>query len=296
MTGSALIRTIVLTISSLMLLCGDSAFAQGRLCNATSWRSATGPSVRASIQAGYSPTAPCPKSREGDYPIHLAAVLANDARAVQVLVDAGASPLTTNAAGETAISLFEARYEQAVLSFGRPSPALTAIAGILTVEFEAAAAAQSSLCSLDWWLNPVNPNAEAAVMSPGVSLDTSCDSEGNTPLLIALSLEHILEPQYSAITWLIYAGARNIPNRRGATPLNVAENRYERILIEWDNVIVPQICSGRTGIGEQFLNGVTPEWNTYIYVKGNYTRESQEQVKSRTLSRFRASDCAARMP
>ena len=206
MIWKALIRTAVVSLS--ILLCGS--LAEANLCNARSWQTATGPSVQADIQAGQDPTQPCPVSPEGDYPLHLAAVLANDAGAVQALIDAGAGTLTPNGAGETPIALFTARYEQAVLTYGQAGPALSAISRILDLQFEALNDAQNSLCSLSWWQNPVNPEADVAVKSPGVDLDARCDSDGNTPLLVALSLDHIGEHQYAAITWLIHAGARNI--------------------------------------------------------------------------------------
>ena len=113
MIWKVLIRTAVVSLS--ILLCGS--LAEANLCNARSWQTATGPSVQADIQAGQDPTQPCPDSPEGDYPMHLAAVLANDAGAVQALIDAGAGTLTPNGAGETPIGLFTARYEQAVLTY-----------------------------------------------------------------------------------------------------------------------------------------------------------------------------------
>ena len=269
-------KYLTFTLFTLLL----SSPAQANLCDPNRWPSASGPSVQASMQMGYSPTQPCPNSSNGDYPIHLAAVLANDAGAVQALIDAGASPLTRNAAGQTAISLFEARYEQ-VAVYGQPSSAITAMARIFNVQFEALAAAQNNLCDLEWWTSATGSKAEVIVRTSGIDLDARCDSEGNTPLHIALSLEdYVSDYQRNAIQWLVYAGAPNIPNRRGITPLSLVENRYQRALIRWNNVIRPQICNGLRGVGAQ----LDAEIDTYYYMRREYAGETLEEVRGRTQS------------
>ena len=285
LTGNALMGTIILMISSLILLCGDSASAQGRLCNARLWPSATDRSVQASMQAGDNPTARCSNSGESDYPIHLAAILANDAGAVQALVDAGASPLTRNAAGETAVSLFEARYEQAVLSFGRPSSALTAMARIFNVEFETAGTAQNNLCSLEWLASATGSSMESVVETQGVNLSPDCGG-GNTPLHVALGMSGILsEDNAFAIGTLIDAGVSlSVVNSRGQTPLDLAENRYQRTLIRWDRDAV-RLCHGVDRTDQEVQREVW-ELEIYYYMRESSGRESREQVRARVSGRL----------
>ena len=287
--------TTILGVALLVQLCAGSA--QANLCDARWWQGATSSSVQASLRVGENPTRPCPNSSAGDYPLHLAALFGNDAPAVQSLLGAGASALTPNAAGDTPIVLFERRYEQAVLSFGQASPALTAIANMFGLEFEAASAAQDSLCSLSWWQNSATGSrAETLVYTEGVDLDASCDGEGNRPLHVALSLEGSLSADtYYAITWLVYAGAGNLVNRRGETPLSVVETRYQRTLMRWDNII-PQICHERDDISQEFADEFTrreaSEVDTYYYMRVQYAGESREEVRARTRSRMAAHDCS----
>ena len=219
--GVARVITLTLFVWFAAIPCLDALNVQNRaleasdLCNSRWWTNATGASVQTLIRTGARAAEPCSNSREGDYPLHLAAVFGNDAGAVRALVNAGADTRAPNGAGETPVVLFTRRYEQAVLSFGRASQTLTAMSAVFDRQLEAVGAAQNSLCSLDWWRNPVRPNAEAAVKAPGVDLNASCDSAGNRPLHVALSLEHISEDTYNAITWLVYSGGGNIANRWG---------------------------------------------------------------------------------
>ena len=284
----------LLTRIALAAVCSfcSSGLAQANLCDARWWQRADAAGVQNAIQTGQNPSRQCSDSSEGDFPLHLAALFSNDADAVQALIDAGASGMTPNAAGVTPIALFSDRYEQAVLSFGRADLSLTAISRVLDLQFEASGTAQNALCSLEWWRNPISPDPKTAVETPGVDLDVACDSQGNRPLHVALSLDHIGEHQYAAITWVRYEGASNIANRRGQTPLSLVEERYQRVLIDWDNRIVPLICRGATGVGGQ----INSELNTYYYLRISYAGESLEQVRARTRSRLRAADCADLAP
>ena len=217
---------------SFILLFANLAFAQSNLCDARWWTTARGPSAQAAIRSGQSPTLPCPNNVEGDYPLHLAAVLANDAGAVQALINAGAGALTPNAAGETPIALFTSRYEQTVLNFGQAGPVLTAMAEAFNLQFEAVGAAQNNLCSISWLQSATIASMEAVVQTQGVNLNPDCDGAGNTPLHFALSMRQIYsKDNYFAIATLIQAGANvNTVNGRGQTPLDLAENRYQRML------------------------------------------------------------------
>ena len=269
------------------LCCAGSA--QANLCDARWWQSASAAGVQAAIRTGQSPSRQCPDSSEGDFPLHLAALFSNDAGAVQALIDAGASGMTPNGAGVTPIALFSSRYEQAVLSSGRADPSLTAISRVFDLQFEATGTAQNNLCSLEWWQSP-SPDARNAVETPGVDLDVACDSQGNRPLHVALSIDHISVYRYNAISWLVYAGAGNIANRRGQTPLSLVEERYQRVLIEWDNRIVPRICRGVTGLGAQ----IDGELSTYYYLREQYAGESREQVSARSRARLVSVPCPQR--
>lgn len=274
--------TTVFGVALLVQLCASSA--QANLCDARWWQGATSSSVQASLRAGENPTRPCPNSSAGDYPLHLAALFSNDAPAVQSLLGAGASGLTPNAAGDTPVVLFERRYEQAVLSFGQASPALTAIADMFGLEFETVSARQNSLCSLSWWQDSATGSrAETLVYAPGVDLNARCDSDRNTPLHVALSISFPMsEVQYNAIAWLVYAGAGNLPNRRGETPLSVVQRRYQRMLVHWDNVLVPKICSGQRGLGQT----MDAEFDAHAYLRASFTGESVDDVGERMQSRL----------
>ena len=291
--ASGIARVIMLTLFGWLaaipcLHAQTRALEASDLCNPKWWMNATGPSVQTLLRTGAGAAEPCSNSREGDYPLHLAAVFGNDAGAVQALVNAGANTRTPNGAGETPVVLFTRRYEQAVSNFGQASQTLTAMSAVFDRQLEAVGVAQNSLCSLEWWRNPIRPNAETAVKTPGIDLDASCDGQGNRPLHIALSLElFITEPQYNAITWLVYAGARNVPNRRGETPLTLAETRYQRTLIRWDNELVPQICRGLRGMGQQ----IGSELDTYYYLRPRFSGESREEIRARTRARLGSANC-----
>ena len=79
------------------------------------------------LQRGDDPAAPCPNSREGDTPLHLAAASANDAGAVRALAAAGGDMTLRNAAGATPFELFMRRYEAHVVGGGSAEPTLAAL-------------------------------------------------------------------------------------------------------------------------------------------------------------------------
>ena len=112
------------------LLCSlwsaTSAAAQSPLCEPRFWASTTQRSVEIMLQRGDDPAAPCPNSREGDTPLHLAAASANDAGAVRALAAAGGDMTLRNAAGATPFELFMRRYE-AHVGGGAGDPTLAAL-------------------------------------------------------------------------------------------------------------------------------------------------------------------------
>ena len=103
-----------------------SAVAQSPLCEPRFWASTTQRSVQIMLQRGDDPAAPCPNSREGDTPLHLAAASANDAGAVRALAAAGGDMTLRNAAGATPFELFMRRYEEHV-GGGAEDPTLAAL-------------------------------------------------------------------------------------------------------------------------------------------------------------------------
>ena len=114
-----------------LLLCSlwsaTSVVAQSPLCEPRFWGSTTQRSVDIMLQRGDSPTARCPNSPEGDTPLHLAAVFANDVGAVRALVDAAGAVTLLNAAGARPPELFMRRYEAHVVGGGSAEPTLAAL-------------------------------------------------------------------------------------------------------------------------------------------------------------------------
>ena len=222
---------------------------------------------------------------------------ANDAGAVQALINAGAGALTPNGAGETPIALFTSRYEQTVLNFGQADPVLTAMANAFNLQFEAVGTAQNNLCSISWLQSATEASMEAVVQTQGVNLSPDCDGAGNTPLHFALSMRQLYSSANGfAIATLIDAGANlNAVNSRGQTPLDLAENRYQRMLIRWD-ADVRKLCNG-IDVMDQAGERETSEGGLYYYIIVSSGRESLEQVRNRVNSRMQQQpNCAGGRP
>ena len=120
-------RRIALGFLFCSLWSATSAVAQSPLCEPRFWASTTQRSVEIMLQRGDDPAAPCPNSRDGDTPLHLAAVSANDAGAVRALAAAGGDMTLRNAVGATAFELFMRRYEAHVGGGGAEDPTLAAL-------------------------------------------------------------------------------------------------------------------------------------------------------------------------
>ena len=120
-------RRIALGFLLCSLWSATSAVAQSPLCEPRFWASTTQRSVEIMLQRGDDPAAPCPNSRDGDTPLHVAAVSANDAGAVRALAAAGGDMTLRNAVGATAFELFMRRYEAHVSGGGTEDPTLAAL-------------------------------------------------------------------------------------------------------------------------------------------------------------------------
>lgn len=209
----------------------------GRLCDVDWWRS--GGSVDAGM-AGGGATARCPN---GDYPLHLA-VLFGDATGVRALMNAGANAHVRNAAGSSAIELFEGRWENHIDRFGRSTPDLDEIGRLINAQTEALNDAENLLCDVTFWRNP-SEDAVRNALARGADPNQVCDDLGNRPIHIALNLQVmpllLSRPHWRAIGAMIEEGKGNVDllagNHRGDTAVRLVEVRYTALRAEWERML-----------------------------------------------------------
>lgn len=220
-----------------VLLCGS--FAYGDICSAPWWQAnPPGFAVEAELSRGGDATSRC---RNGDYPIHLA-VLYGNADAVRALMNAGGNAFVQNSARNTAVELFEGRYENFVDRFGRATPDLDEIARLIGAQTGALNAGQNLLCDVSFWRNP-SEGAVLNALNSGANPNDVCDDLGNRPVHIALNLQvmPLLLPRNhsSAIMALIEESDVNLrnPNTRGDTAVSLVQLRYDATLTWWEDVL-----------------------------------------------------------
>lgn len=141
------------------------------------------------------------------------------------------------------------------------------------------------VCSTSWWRGDGGSVGRAAAPEEGFDVNAACDSEGNTPVHLALSRDGIFtEREFSATARVVRAGADLFAvNGAGEDAVTLAEDRFRRLLARWDGD-VEKLCDGIDVLDEAVRR---ERWENSLYylIRTDSGLETLEEVRARTNAR-----------
>ena len=270
--------------------------AQGNLCDANWFETATAAQVRAFVEAGVDVNQICTLIR--NQPLHQALLADNVAPGViRALVEAGADAVARNSEGHTPLDYAEERLDRAMSKNPRGSAAYRREEMIYTAvnryfESDRATAvsdAHAKLCDLDWWRSSASgPAVKELLAIPGVDPNTVCNRSNDRPIHLPLKLTSFVmltENTMRGIEALVEGQADLLArNASGRSPEDLAELRYDRVR---DRVIQygGRWCNRRVS-GQEFVEEIARnrfDTAAHSYVAAAATGQSLEQVSERKM-------------
>ena len=253
------------------------ASAQANLCDPNWLERASSSEVRALLRGGADVNQICNDNR--NRPLHQAILTGGVSPGVfRALVEAGADILAENIDGSSPLDYAEDRFARAERNFQPGSGSYRREETIymsINRAFEAAPDTDrgAELCDVQWWRTSASASSVRSLLQlGGGGPNRSCNQNEDTPLHLVLgflTFARLPAGVKDGVLALVAGGASpGARNRRGRTPLALAEERYDRVRDRSGRGNPPGLCR----------NEADPEVEAYIAVRSSATGEPAEDL------------------